>query len=64
MVGESGGDVAALPEFNRFNWPGPDLRPRTGGDTATVEYGDLAAALFAEIQKRIAKARGKKRPGR
>jgi hypothetical protein len=39
-----------LAEANRFAWPGPDLRPRPGGDISTVAYGFLPRALFAEIR--------------
>lgn len=37
-------------ESNRFTWPGPDLRPATPGDPATVAYGLLPKALFDEIR--------------
>jgi hypothetical protein len=39
-----------LTEANRFIWLGPDLRPATPGDTASVAYGPLPFALFEEIR--------------
>ena len=39
-----------LTEANRFIWPGPDLRPSTPGDSASVGYGPLPFALFEEIR--------------
>jgi hypothetical protein len=39
-----------LSEANRFRWPGPDLRPETPGDSASVAYGPLPYALFEEIR--------------
>lgn len=35
-----------LSEANRFQWPGPDLRPVPGGADATIAYGLLPAALY------------------
>jgi hypothetical protein len=43
-------------EANRFVWPGPDLRPRTPGDTASVAYGELPAKLFGEVRDKLAAA--------
>jgi hypothetical protein len=43
-------------EANRFVWPGPDLRPRTPGDTASVAYGELPAKLFEEVRDKLAAA--------
>jgi hypothetical protein len=40
----------ALSETNRFVWPGPDLRPTTPGDAASVAYGLLPYALFEDIR--------------
>jgi hypothetical protein len=37
-------------ESNRFTWPGPDLRPATPGDAASVAYGLLPRALFNEVR--------------
>jgi hypothetical protein len=39
-----------LTEANRFVWPGPDLRPSTPGDLASVSYGPLPFALFEAIR--------------
>ena len=39
-----------LTEANRFVWPGPDLRPVSPGDAASVVYGPLPYALFEEIR--------------
>ena len=35
-----------LDEANRFQWPGPDLRPVPGGEGVNVAYGLLPAALY------------------
>lgn len=35
-----------LDEANRFQWPGPDLRPVPGDKDATVAYGLLPAGLY------------------
>lgn len=35
-----------LDEANRFEWPGPDLRPVPGDADANVAYGLLPAALY------------------
>ena len=43
-------------DANRFVWPGPDLRPRTPGDTASVAYGLLPAGLFCEVRDKLARA--------
>jgi hypothetical protein len=42
-----------LTEANRFIWPGPDLRPRTPGNAASVAYGPLPFALFEEIRTKF-----------
>jgi hypothetical protein len=39
-----------LTESNRFTWPGPDLRPVTPGDAASVAYGFLPKALFDDVR--------------
>ena len=41
-----------LTEANRFNWPGPDLRPQRPGDAASVAYGELPGDLFRHIRNR------------
>jgi len=35
-----------LTEANRFQWPGPDLRPVPGDKDGTVAYGMLPASLY------------------
>lgn len=42
-----------LTEANRFIWPGPDLRPASPGDIASVGYGLLPFALFEQIRQRF-----------
>jgi len=42
-----------LTEANRFIWPGPDLRPATPGDAASVAHGPLPFALFEEIRTKF-----------
>jgi hypothetical protein len=42
-----------LTEANRFVWPGPDLRPSTPGDAASVSYGTLPFALFEDIRTKF-----------
>lgn len=39
-----------LTEANRFIWPGPDLRPLTSGNPASVAYGPLPHALFDQFE--------------
>ncbi len=39
-----------LTEANRFEWPGPDLRPLTPGDAESVAHGHLPYALFEQIR--------------
>ena len=42
-----------LSEGNEFIWPGPDLRPRPGGDLSTVAYGFLPPRLFEIVRRRF-----------
>ena len=42
-----------LTESNRFIWPGPDLRPLTPGDAASVSYGPIPYALFEQIRTKF-----------
>jgi hypothetical protein len=50
-----------LSQANRFTWPGPDLRPVTPGDAASVAYGPLPFALFEKVRtKLIAAIRAKR----
>ncbi|WP_371424519.1 hypothetical protein [Tardiphaga sp.] len=39
-----------LSEANRFQWPGPDLRPVPGDKEANVAYGLLPAGLYDLIR--------------
>jgi hypothetical protein len=39
-----------LTEANRFLWPGPDLRPATPGDSASIVHGPLPNRLFEQIR--------------
>jgi hypothetical protein len=39
-----------LTEANRFLWPGPDLRPATPGDSASIVHGPLPYRLFEQIR--------------
>jgi hypothetical protein len=52
-----------LSEANRFLWPGPDLRPVTPGDAASVAYGQLPYALFEEIRTKFIAAIRARRAG-
>ncbi len=39
-------------EANRFVWPGPDLRPLSGRDLATVAYGVLPPNFFIALRNK------------
>ena len=39
-----------LTEVNRFVWPGPDLRPRAGGDLSSAAYGELPGDLYRRVR--------------
>lgn len=39
-----------LTEANRFNWPGPDLRPMERDTTSSVLYGELPGCLLIRIR--------------
>jgi hypothetical protein len=41
-----------LDEANDFTWPGPDLRPATNGDLASVAYGMLPQSLIKVLRER------------
>lgn len=43
-------------DANRFIWPGPDLRVRVSGDSASVAYGYLPNALFRELREKLVRA--------
>lgn len=42
-----------ITEVNRFDWPGPDLRPVPGKDISTAIYGALPPDFFARLRKAI-----------
>ena len=42
-----------LTEVNVFFWPGPDLRPRPGRETADAAYGFLPPTLFRQLRDRF-----------
>ena len=43
----------AVSEVNRFQWPGPDVRPIPGSDPPIFSYGLLPAKLFLRIRERL-----------
>lgn len=50
-----------LTEANRFRWPGPDLRPATPGDLASVAYGLLPQTLHRRVREEfVAAARARR----
>lgn len=42
-----------LDHANEFAWPGPDLRPVPGRKPATIYYGALPPALFAQVKRTL-----------
>jgi hypothetical protein len=42
-----------LSKANRFVWPGPDLRPATRSDPASIAFGVLPYNLFETIRKKL-----------
>jgi len=50
-----------LSEANDFIWPGPDLRPRPGGDAGTVAYGFLPPGFMHVLRERLERRRREKR---
>lgn len=42
-----------IDEANRFVWPGPDLRPVSGGDLSTISYGVLPPRLFEAVKAKF-----------
>ena len=42
-----------LTEANRFRWPGPDLRPASPGDPASIAHGLLPYRLFEKIRRKF-----------
>lgn len=50
-----------LSEANDFIWPGPDLRPKVGGDPASVAYGMLPPGFMKVLRERLALRRHEKR---
>ena len=57
-----------LDHANEFEWPGPDVRPVPGRDPATIYYGPLPPAFYAQVRRgllallRAARGRGLFRP--
>jgi hypothetical protein len=45
-----------LTEANRFRWPGPDLRPATPGDLASVAYGLLPKTVYEQVRRKLVAA--------
>jgi hypothetical protein len=43
-------------ETNDFLWPGPDLRPISGGKAARFHYGALPARFFTHLRQKIIEA--------
>ncbi len=41
-----------LSEANRFQWPGPDLRPVPGDKDANVAYGLLPTGLYEQVRNK------------
>lgn len=42
-----------MTEFNRFVWPGPDIRPVSRAEPDRFAYGMLPPALFREIKAKL-----------
>jgi hypothetical protein len=42
-----------LGEANDFIWPGPDLRPATSGDPASIAYGVLPPGFMKVLRERL-----------
>ncbi len=42
-----------ISEYNRFRWPGPDLRPIPGGTPLTVVHGVLPQGFFTHVRDRF-----------
>jgi hypothetical protein len=43
-----------LSDLNRFEWPGPDLRPVSREEPGRFAYGPLPPAIFREVLQRLA----------
>jgi hypothetical protein len=43
-----------LSDLNRFEWPGPDLRPVSREEPMRFAYGPLPPVLFREVLQRLA----------
>ena len=50
---DDGRSWIVLSEGNKFTWPGPDLRPQPGQDSASIAYGFLPPNLFHEVLARF-----------
>ncbi len=44
-----------LDHFNEFVWPGPEIRPVPGRSPATIYYGPLPPAFFAQLRAKLLK---------
>ena len=42
-----------ITEANEFLWPGPDLRPVSGGDASTIDYGPFPPRFFALVRDKF-----------
>ena len=40
-----------LTEANRFDWPGPDIRPTQRADASSVLYGELPGSLLIRVRE-------------
>jgi hypothetical protein len=43
-------------EYNRFTWPGPDIRPMRAGREISPLYGSIPGKLLEQVRARIAQA--------
>lgn len=43
-------------EYNRFTWPGPDIRPIRAGGQISPRYGSIPGKLLEQVRARIAQA--------
>ena len=41
-------------EYNRFTWPGPDIRPIRAGGELSPRYGSIPGKLLEQVRVRIA----------
>ena len=52
-----------LSEANRFQWPGPDIRPVPGDEEGSVAYGLLPASLYEIVRRKWLEAFDARRVG-